>query len=129
VQVSIVATEIQPVSLKPAGEEATMNELQSNIAWLRDATHGTARIGDVPIRQRVRPIADKTRTIRRLAREVMNDGTGLLRDLVHERPMLVFGAIAMTAAVLGRFASARTLAAAASLGVEASKLGNLGTGS
>jgi hypothetical protein len=106
-----------------------MNELQSNIAWLRDATHGTARIGDVPIRQRVRPIADKTRTIRRLAREVMNDGTGLLRDLVHERPMLVFGAIAMTAAVLGRFASARTLAAAASLGVEASKLGNLGTGS
>lgn len=106
-----------------------MNEPQSNIEWLRDATHGTALVGDVPIRQRVAPIANKTRTIRRLAGEVMSDGSGLLRDLVHERPMLVLGAIAVTAVLLGRFASARALAAAASLGVEAGKLGNLGTAS
>ena len=70
-------------------------------------------------------MADKARTIRQLAREVMKDGTGLLRDLVHERPMLVFGVVTTTALLLGRFASARMLATAASIGAEAGKLGNL----
>jgi hypothetical protein len=102
-----------------------MNEPQSTIAWVRDATHGTALVGDVPIRQRVAPMADKARTIRQLAQELMKDGTGLLRDLVHERPMLVFGVVTTTALLLGRFASARMIATAASIGVEAGKLGNL----
>ena len=101
------------------------SESQSTIAWVRDATHGTALLADAPISQRVAPIADKARTIGRLAQEVMEEGTGLLRDLVHERPMLVFGFVAMTALLLGRFASARTLATAASIGVEAGKLGSL----
>jgi len=70
-------------------------------------------------------MADKARTIRRLAKEVMKDGTGLLRDLVQERPILVFGVVATTALLLGRFASARILATVASIGVEAGKLGNL----
>jgi hypothetical protein len=107
------------------GGDENMREPQSTIAWVRDATHGTALVGDVPISQRVAPMADKARTIRRLAQEVMKDGTGLLRDLVHERPMLVFGVVTMTALLLGRFASARTLATAASIGVEAGRLGNL----
>ena len=70
-------------------------------------------------------MAEKARTIRRLAKEVMKDGTGLLRDLVQERPILVFGVVATTALLLGRFASARALATVASIGVEAGKLGNL----
>jgi hypothetical protein len=73
-------------------------------------------------------MADKARTIRRLAREVMKDGTGLLRDLVHERPMLVFGVVTMTALLVGRFASPRTVATAVSIGVEAGKVGNLAAG-
>jgi hypothetical protein len=109
------------------GDDMNMREPQSSIAWVRDATYGTALVGDVPISKRVAPIADKARTIRRLAGEVLKDGTGLLRDLVHERPMLVFGVVTMTALLLGRFASARTLATAATIGVEAAKLGNVGT--
>ena len=61
----------------------------------------------------------------RLAKEVMKEGTSLLRDLVQERPILVFGVVATTALLLGRFASARALATVASIGVEAGKLGNL----
>jgi hypothetical protein len=110
------------------GDEMNTSEPQSSIAWVRDATHGTALVGDVPISQRVAPMADKTRTIRRLAQEVMKDGTGLLRDLVHERPMLVFGVVTMTALLVGRFASARTLATAVSIGAEAGKVGNLAAG-
>ena len=98
---------------------------QSTIAWIRDATHGSALIGDVPISQRVRPMADKAKTIRGLAQEVMKDGTGLLRDFVHERPMIVFGVATMAALLIGRFASARTLATAASIGMDVGKLGNL----
>jgi hypothetical protein len=107
------------------GDEMNTSEPQSTIAWIRDATHGTALVGGLPIGKRVAPLADRARTIRHLAQEVMKDGTGLLRDLVQERPMLVFGVVAMTALLLGRFASARTLATAASIGVEAGKLGNL----
>ena len=55
----------------------------------------------------------------------MKEGTSLLRDLVQERPILVFGVVATTALLLGRFASARILATVASIGVEAGKLGNL----
>jgi hypothetical protein len=101
------------------------SEPQSTIAWIRDATHGTALVGGLPIGKRVAPLADRARTIRHLSREVMKDGTGLLRDLVHERPILVFSTVAMSALLLGRFASARTLATVASIGVEAGKLGNL----
>jgi hypothetical protein len=107
------------------GYEMNTSESQSAIAWIRDATHGTALVGDLPIGQRVALMADRARTIRRLAQEVMKDGTGLLRDLVQERPMLVVSVVAMTALLLGRFASARTLATAASIGVEAGKLANL----
>jgi len=39
--------------------------------------------------------------------------------------MLVFGVVTTTALLLGRFASARMLATAASIGVEAGKLGNV----
>jgi hypothetical protein len=107
------------------GDEMNTSESGSTIAWIRDATHGAALVGGVPIGQRVAPLADRARAIRHLAQEVMKDGSGLLRDLVQERPMLVFGVVAMTALLLGRFASARTLATAASIGVEAGKLGNL----
>jgi hypothetical protein len=107
------------------GDQMNTRESQSTIGWLRDATRGTVVIGGLPIGKRVAPLADRARTIRHLAQEVMKDGTGLLRDLVQERPMLVFGVVAMTALLLGRFASARTLATAASIGVEAGKLGNL----
>jgi len=46
-------------------------------------------------------------------------------NLSFNRPILVFGVVATTALLLGRFASARALATVASIGVEAGKLGNL----
>jgi hypothetical protein len=119
------ATGMLALSSSMHGDVKMNTEPQSTIAWIRNATDGTALVGDRPISHRVAPMADKARTIRRLAKEVMKDGTGLLRDLVQERPILVFGVVATTALLLGRFASARTLATVASIGVEAGKLGNL----
>jgi hypothetical protein len=61
------------------------DDSQTTIARIRDAMHGTALVGDLPIRQRVAPMAYTARTIRRLGQEGMNDGTALLRDLAQER--------------------------------------------
>ena len=48
--------------------------------------------------------------------EVAKEGVALLRDLVHERPIVVFSVVSATALLLARFASARTLGTAAAIG-------------
>jgi hypothetical protein len=94
----------------------TSHEPQSSILWIRDAARGVALVGGVPIWQRMDPIVDKARSVRDLGREILTDGTSLLRDLVRERPLIVVGAVGFTAVLLARFASARALTAAATIG-------------
>jgi hypothetical protein len=48
---------------------------------------------------------DKARSIGDLGREILTDGTSLLRDLVGERPLVVVCAVGFTAVLLARFAS------------------------
>jgi hypothetical protein len=66
-----------------------MEEPQNSIAWITDAMRGSATLGGTPIRQRVDPIVEKAKGVRRLGREIAADGLTLLRDLVHERPYRV----------------------------------------
>jgi hypothetical protein len=87
-----------------------------------DATRGEALVGDRSLRKRMAPITDNARAIRRLGQEIVADGTGLLRDLVHERPTIVFSVVGVAALLLARFASVRTLTTAATLGAQVGDL-------
>jgi hypothetical protein len=100
-----------------------MEEPQNSIAWIRDAMRGSATLGGTPIRQRVDPIVEKAKGVRRLGREIAADGLTLLRDLVHERPIIVFSVVGATAFLLARIASFRTLATAATIGIQGAQLG------
>ncbi|MET0168630.1 MAG: hypothetical protein ABW318_27000, partial [Vicinamibacterales bacterium] len=99
-----------------------MKEMQESIGWIQDAARGSATVGGTPIRQRVSPIVEKAQRMKDLGQEIATDGLGLLRDLVHERPMIVFSVVGATAFLLARFASIRGLASAASIGVQAAQL-------
>jgi hypothetical protein len=79
---------------------------------------GLTSVGGMPIGERVAPMVEKSQRINRLGREVGKEAVALLRDLVHERPLVVFGVVGATALLLARFASARTLGRAAAIGVQ-----------
>jgi hypothetical protein len=49
---------------------------------------GLATAGGTPIRQRVDPMVEKAKRIRRLGQEIAMDGLSLLRDLIHEQQLL-----------------------------------------
>jgi hypothetical protein len=68
------------------------------------------------------PMVEKGERIRRLGQEIATEGVGVLRDLIHERPMVVFGVIGATALLLVRFASARALGTAATIGIQAAQM-------
>jgi hypothetical protein len=99
-----------------------MDGNQRTISQISDSIRELTFIGGVPIRDRVAPMVDKGRRINRLGREVAREGVALLRDLVHERPIVVFGVFGATALLLARFASARTLGRAAAIGVQVANL-------
>jgi hypothetical protein len=99
-----------------------MATTQGGLAWLVDAAQGEALVGDRSLRKRMAPIADNARIIRRLAQEIVADGAGLVRDLVHERPTIVFSIVGVATLLLARFVSVRTLATAATLGAQVGDL-------
>jgi hypothetical protein len=68
------------------------------------------------------PMVEKGERIRRLGQEIATEGVGVLRDLIHERPMVVFGVIGATELLLVRFASARALGTAATIGIQAAQM-------
>jgi hypothetical protein len=100
-----------------------MDKSQNSIAWIRDAMRGSATVGGTPIRQRVDPMVEKAKGVRRLGQEIATDGLALLRDLIHEQPIIVFGVVGAAAFLLARTASFRTLATAATIGVQGAQLG------
>jgi hypothetical protein len=100
-----------------------MDEPQNNIAWIKDAMRGSATLAGTPIRERVDPIVEKAKSIRRLGHEIATDGLTLLRDLVHERPIIVFSVVGATAFLLARIVSFRALATVATIGVQGAQLG------
>ena len=73
--------------------------------------------------ERVDPIVEKAKSIRRLGHEIATDGLTLLRDLVHERPIIVFSVVGATAFLLARIVSFRALATVATIGVQGAQLG------
>jgi hypothetical protein len=99
-----------------------MESKQESISWIRDAMHGSAAIGGSPIRERVAPLVAKGRCITRLGQEIATEGVGILRDLVHERPLVVFSVVGATALLLLRFGSFRALGTAATIGIQAANM-------
>jgi hypothetical protein len=99
-----------------------MKKSYGNISWIQDVMRGSATVGGQPIRERVAPMVEKGERITRLGRELATESVGLLRDLVQERPMLVFGVMSATALLLARFASARALGTAATVGLQAARM-------
>jgi hypothetical protein len=99
-----------------------MEASQPNISRISDSIRELTTVGGMPIRDRMAPMVEKTQRINRLGREVASEGVALLRDLVHERPMVVFGVVGAAALLLARFASARTLGRAAAIGVQVANL-------
>jgi hypothetical protein len=93
-----------------------------NISWISDSIRELASVGGLPIRERVAPMVEKSQRIKRLGQEVAKEGVALLRDLVHERPIVVFSVVGATALLLARFASARTLGTAAAIGAHVANL-------
>ena len=102
-----------------------MDESQNSIAWIRDAMRGSATVGGTPIRQRVDPMVEKAKRVRRLGQEIATDSLALLRDLIHEQPIIVFSVLGATAFLLARIASFRALATATTIGVQGAQLGAL----
>jgi hypothetical protein len=94
----------------------------ANVSWFRDTIEEMTTVGGKPIRERLAPMVEKGQHMKRLGQDIASEGVGLLRDLVHERPIIVFSVVAATGLLLARFASARGLATAASIGVQAANL-------
>lgn len=72
--------------------------------------------------ERIAHLADSSRKLTGLAREVAAEGVDLLRHLLAERPVLVIGALAASAYAIARFGSARALGAAAAIGGQAASI-------
>jgi hypothetical protein len=93
-----------------------------NVSWFQDTIEAMTTVGGTPIRERVAPMVEKGQQMTRLGQDIASEGVGLLRDLVHERPIFVFSVVVATALLLARFASVRALGTAAAIGVQAAKL-------
>jgi hypothetical protein len=93
-----------------------------HVSWFRDTIEEMATVGGTPIRERLAPMVEKGQHMRRLGQDIASEGVGLLRDLIHERPIIVFSVVAAASLLLARFASPRALVTAASIGVQAANL-------